>query len=237
MNTAVFDASTLISLANNNLLWLLGPLKKHFKGAFFISPGVKYELIDLPLKSKRFKLEALQILNEVSKHHLSIYENHNQLSELTKKLTELSNSIYIARNNFIRISHHGEMSVLAVAKKLDAHAVFVDERTTRVLIEDPYLLLDLLQNKLHTKVKMDESNLKEFKKNINHAKVFRSAEICLIAYELGLFKHSIENNKKFIENAELQFLDAILWALRLKGCAISSMEINELLRLEGFSKL
>ena len=42
----IFDSSTIITLALNNMINILEPLKKSFNGEFLITPYVKKEIID-----------------------------------------------------------------------------------------------------------------------------------------------------------------------------------------------
>ena len=57
----IFDAGTLITLAMNGLLPELRKLRGIFKGKFLITKEVKNEVVDRPINTKRFELEALQI--------------------------------------------------------------------------------------------------------------------------------------------------------------------------------
>lgn len=61
MKSIIFDAGPIISLATNNLLWILKPLKKYFNGKFYITDAVKRELVDKPFETKKFKFEAIQV--------------------------------------------------------------------------------------------------------------------------------------------------------------------------------
>ena len=61
MKSIVFDTGSIISLVTTNLLWTLKRLKKRYKGDFLIPGSVKSELIDRPLKSKKFRLEGIVI--------------------------------------------------------------------------------------------------------------------------------------------------------------------------------
>ena len=45
----------------NNLLDIFEQLKKKFKGNFIISNAVKKEVIDHPMKTRKYKLEAIMI--------------------------------------------------------------------------------------------------------------------------------------------------------------------------------
>ena len=54
MKSLVFDSGPIISLATNNLLWVLEPLKNKFNGKFFITQAVKGEIVERPLETKKF---------------------------------------------------------------------------------------------------------------------------------------------------------------------------------------
>jgi len=74
MRSIVFDTGPIISIATNNLLWVLEELKKRYDGEFYITSAVKKEVMDKPLRSKMFKLEALQIMFYISKGVIKILE-------------------------------------------------------------------------------------------------------------------------------------------------------------------
>ena len=61
MKAIIFDASTLISFSMNGLFNELRELKKIFEGKFIITKEVRKEVIDDPIKGKRFKLEAMKV--------------------------------------------------------------------------------------------------------------------------------------------------------------------------------
>jgi len=224
MKNVVFDSSTVISLAMQNLLWILEPLKKAFKGEFYISEAVKRELVDRPLASKKFKYEALFIMYLLKKGIFKVYEE--DLTVQTNKLMFLSNHSFKAQD-WMNLVHEGEMEALALALKLDSEAIFVDERTTRLLVESPRLLYTLLKKKLHTKISVKHENVFAFKKMIKDVKVLRSSELIIMGYELGIFD-------KFVlkENLRKTLLDGLLWGTRLRGCSISFKEIENALKLE-----
>ena len=96
----VFDSSTIISLSLNNLLYLLPELKHRFNGQFFITNEVKKEIIDKPIQSKKFKLEALQIHQLILDNTLEIYGQ--QLEKQTQNLLNIINNLFKAENHFIR---------------------------------------------------------------------------------------------------------------------------------------
>tara|TARA_Y100000310_G_C20666913_1_gene808082 strand:+ start:570 stop:1229 length:660 start_codon:yes stop_codon:yes gene_type:complete len=217
MRSLVFDASTIISLAMNNLLWLLKPLRKQFQGEFYISESVKKEIIDRPLKSKRFKLEALQVRNVFEAGDLKVNSDFSM-----DEIGNLVNTMFKARKRAIKIMHDGEIGALVLARNVKSAALVVDERTTRMLIENPESLAGVLAKKMHTKVTVDFRKLDKFKEWLGDLKVLRSIELGIVAYELGLLdKYGDKKNA----------LDALLWAVKLRGCSVSNYEIDEVLKL------
>lgn len=52
MKALIFDSSSIITLALNDLLYILEPLKAKFKGEFYITEDVKREVIDRPFREK-----------------------------------------------------------------------------------------------------------------------------------------------------------------------------------------
>ena len=224
MRALVFDTSTIISLSTNDLLWILKLLKEKFKGDFLISDAVKEELIDYPLKTKKFKFEAIIISNLLNNNYLRIYSS-KEINEKINYLDNLINTTFKAKGDYIKIMHKGEIGSLAVAILLNTDAYAVDERTTRLLIEDPDRLARILRNKLHTTVNVNKNNLDILKKEVKNIKVLRSTELALIGYELGLFSDFLKSSSK------KDLIDGLLWGLKLRGCSITDNEISEALKI------
>ncbi|MBU0929516.1 MAG: hypothetical protein KJ623_00400 [Nanoarchaeota archaeon] len=229
MKSLVFDTSTIISLSTNDLLWVLKSLKDKFNGDFLISNGVKEELIDHPLQTKKFKFEALNIISLINDNYLKIYSS-KEISEKREYLDNLLNHMFKAKDEYITIMHKGEIESLAVAIILNANAYAVDERTTRMVIEDPERLAKILRNKLHTTININKDNLNLFMKEVSNVKIIRSTELALIAYEDGIFKNLLKPNK-YSSNVKKDLISGLLWGLRLRGCSISDEEINEALKI------
>jgi hypothetical protein len=218
----VFDASSLISLAMNGLLTELRELKKIFNGKFLIPREVKIEIIERPIKIKRFELEALQ-LNELIKENIlelpySIGIQDSEISIETQKFLELANSSFHEKNKKeIHLIDLGETACLVLSKILKEkgkeNVLVIDERTTRMLVEKPENLKKLLQKKLHKEIKIKKENLKKFK----GFKIIRSTELIYIAYKNNLMKIK-----------DKRVLDAALYSLKYKGCAISTNEIEKI---------
>ena len=217
----IFDSGSLISLSINGLLEELKKLKKIFNGEFIITKEVKKEVVDNPIKIKMYELEALKIQNLIDEGCLNMPDKigiqDKEITNLMFKLMNFANTMFIGNRNEIQLIQQGETSCLALSKILNEkkikNVLVVDERTTRMLVEKPENLKELLEKKMHTNVKLKESNFKEF----NGFKIIRSTELIYVAYKKGL-----------INLRGKEVLDALLYALKFKGCAISSEEIEEI---------
>jgi len=221
----IFDSSTLISFSMNGLFQEIRDLKKYFNGNFIIPKEVREEVIDKPLNTKRFELEALEMQNLLEEGILEdpscLGIKEKEVSSLAQKILNQANELFYSEKRGVELIGKGEASCLALSKILNGkeikNVIAIDERTTRVLGENPENLVNLLQNRLHTRIKMNSKNL-DFAKGFNF---IRSTELIYVAYKKGLI-----NIKKE------QVLDALLYALKFKGCAISDEEIEEIKRIK-----
>lgn len=226
MKAIVFDAGTVISLAINSLLWLLEPLKKKFGGEFYITKAVKYELVDRPIKSKKYKLEAVMIKSLIRKGVIKVYEG--DLSVKTNRILGFSNKLYSSNQGYLNLVQLGEVESLALVNEINADAFMVDERTIRMMVENPKNLLNLLTKKLHSKIGMNKDNLKMFQKEVGKVSILRSSELVVLAYEYGLLDKYITSYEE-----EKDLLEGVLWGTKLRGCSISVDEIKDIVKLEG----
>lgn len=225
----IFDAGSLISFSMNGLYDVLKKLKETFSGKFIITEEVKYEIIDRPMKIRRFELEALR-LNQLFSE--KVFELPESIGISTKEITEKTNSyMKIANETFegggrvIHLIDSGETSCVALSKILSEkgieNIVVIDERTLRSLVENPDQLKSHLQKRLHSKINSKEENYKLFK----GVKIIRSTELIYIAYKKGLV--NIKGKK---------ILEALLYAMKMKGCSVSEDEIREIVSL-GYSRI
>ena len=216
----IFDSSSIITLSMNNLLNLLPPLKKKFKGEFYITEGVKREIVDKPLQIKRFELNAMMISNMINEGVLSLYVG--DIKEKSEMFLDKANNAYIADGEKLKIVHYGEASCIALYDELKKRgyklALVIDERTTRMLCENPINLGKLLGSKLHTNVKLFNEEANFFR----DIEIIRSAELCFAAYKLGIIK---------LPGKPIEDIDALLYAAKFKGCSISQEEIEQAKRL------
>ena len=223
MKLLIFDAGPIISLTMNGMLGVLEKLKEGFKGEFIVTPQVKREIIDRPMKIKRFKLEAIQVNDLLSRDVIKMSSEiipDSKLEQETKKILKIANGFLRTSDTGERINliHEGEASCLAFSKLCKAENVIViDERTTRMISESPNNLEKMMEKKVHAPLKQDSSMAAQLK----NFRFIRSAEILFIAYKKGLIPI-----KK-----DAQLLDALLYGVKFKGAAISSQEIEEIEKL------
>ena len=227
MKAIVFDTGPVISLTTNNLLWLLKELKKRFEGEFYLSEATKRELVDKPLMTKRFEFEALQVMRYIKKGILKVIDN-SKLKAKTIELLDLVNTSFKAKGNFINVCHYAEISGIVSCTYLGSDILVIDERTTRLLIENPLELRNILQSKLHTSVSMDRDKLRTFAEQTKNIKLIRSVELVTIAYELGLLDQYLAD----IPDSKKILLDSVLWGVKISGCAVSEDEIDEIIKIE-----
>jgi hypothetical protein len=222
MKAIVFDSGTIINFAINGMTEILRELKEKFDGKFFITEDVKYEIMDRPLKIKRFELESMMIRKLFDDRVLELPNSvvdKKQLEQKTNELNDKLNHTFFARGEFVKIMDKGELSAMALCLLLDEKGIknvlAVDERTTRVLCEMPQNLQKILQDKLHTKVETKRENL-----SLTNIKVIRSSELMYVAYKKGLVKLKDGN-----------VLEALLYAVKFHGCSISFDEIDQMKNL------
>jgi len=223
MKYLIFDAGPLINLSMNGLLDILVKLKEKFNGEFLITKEVKREIIDTPLTIKKYELEGIRLeklFNQgIIKHSDLTNKQIDELRIIRDNLIQLANSTYKTNSRYIHILDRGEAAAFALSiilkkyKNADSYLV-IDERTARVLCENPDNLKKLLEKKFNTKIKVNLSNYKEFEQ----FKVIRSTELIYIAYK-----------KKLIPFKDPRILEAMLYALKFHGCSISEEEINEMI--------
>jgi hypothetical protein len=221
----VFDAGTLISLSMNGLLDELQRLKEVFNGDFLITEQVRYEVVDKPINIKCFELEALKVQQLLGDNVLKMADsygiNNSLITSKTEEIMNTANNIFSDTRNRVNILQLGEASCLALSKILFERGVdnviAIDERTTRMLVEKPENLKDLLERKLHTKIIVLKKDFNYFR----NFKIIRSAELMYVAWK-----------KNLIDVKRGEVLDALLYALKYKGCSISDEEISEIKQMK-----
>jgi len=229
MKSLVFDTGPLISLAMNNLYWVIRQLKEKYKGDFYITESVKRECVDRPLTSKKFKYEALQNLKLIQDDVIKVYKNP-ELKDKTLALLKLSNSLFKAKGSYVKNVQYAEIETIIAAKLLEADAIVIDEFVTRSLIENPLKVKKRMEKKLHTNIEVDNNNLNRFKKEVSQIRVIRSFELVTVAYELDFFKEFVLK----LPEPKKTLLEGLLWGIKLNGCSVSEQEIKEVMNIESF---
>jgi len=221
MKYIIFDSGPLINFSMNGSLHLLRKLKKVFNGKFLITEKVKTETMDYPEKIRRFELGALQLESLFKQRVIELPKfNQKQKEQLKKESAEImtiANSTFIAKGKNLHLIHEGEATTLALAHILKEPSVIaIDEKTIRMMCENPENLRKLLQKKLRTPVTSNKKNYDFFKK----FKVIRSTELVYIA-----------NKKNLFDLKDPRALKAMLYAMKYKGCSVSKEEIEQMARL------
>lgn len=220
----IFDSGALISFSMNGITELIAKLKENFKGKFLITQEIKREIVDKPIKIKRFELEALklkQLLDEgVLEMPSSLGIKDSEVTNQGNEILKIANSTFQGSRRAIHLLDMGESSCLALSRiliqKKIKNILVVDERTTRMLVEKPENLKSILEKKIRTKISIKQDNLKFFK----GFGIIRSTELIYVAYKKGLVK---------LKDGDV--LNALLYAMKFKGAAISGDEIEEIKRL------
>ena len=224
MKALIFDSGAIINLSMNGLLDILEKLKKSCNCKFLLTREVKYEVIDRPIGIYRFELGAVRVQNLIDEGIIEMPSCLNikdeEISLKTRELMETVNHSVQIGGEWVRIVSEGEMSCLALSAKLAEKGIdsliAIDERTTRVLSENPENLQKLMSDKMHRNVRVEEDKLKSF----SNFKFIRSSELVYAAYKKGAI--GLKGKK---------VLESLLYATKFKGAAISFEEIDILKKL------
>ncbi|MBM3231937.1 hypothetical protein FJZ21_00980 [Candidatus Pacearchaeota archaeon] len=222
MKVLILDAGPIINLSMNGLLEIYE--KIHKQGiTIAITNYVYQEVVDRPSHIPRFELGALRIKELIEKGVIKFATDiglaQAEIESETQRWLKIANSVIRSDNHFIEVVSVAEISCIAVSsllnKKRVENIIGIDERTTRILFEKPENLRDLMSSKLHRNITLNTTELE----NTKQFRFIRSSEIVFMAYK-----------KRFIEIRDKHALEALLYATKFKGCAISWEEIEQLKR-------
>lgn len=222
MTSIICDSSALISLAetcNISSLYFL----REFNASFLITPAVKDEIIRRPMLTKQYEFSALRLKKLIDDRVVQIITSPTLVQE-TRNILSICNSVYSVNGRTLKIIQEGEAQCLAIFESAKANALLIDEKTTRMLIEDPLRMRNIIQSEYTKPVLINENRLAEFKKRTKDIKVIRSAEIIAISAIKGFFRD--------FRDSEHEAFKASLYALRNAGCNLSQEEIHEYERME-----
>jgi predicted nucleic acid-binding protein len=215
----IFDSGSIINFTQNCLVSMFRDLDKVFQGDFLVTPEVIYETTVHPLRIKKFEWGAIRIQSLIDEEILKPFQDeevcsYKDLKEKTQEVLNLVNNSLFSEGKPIHLIEGGEAECLALSLILSErkipNAVVIDERTARMVCENPDQLHDLMESKLEAKLEFKKENLAVFQS----IKVFRSTELVYMAFKKGL----IDSDRKKLE--------AILYALKFGGCSVSENELE-----------
>jgi len=221
MPKAVIDTGTMITLSSTCLMNVFKNFVNHNKIELVVSSTVAEESVWRPISNKRFALNAARIKHAFNDKTISVVESSSEVRILEGKILAIANTCFSTKFGPLKIIQQGEAEALALSRIYNAKALFVDERTTRSLIENPSRLKQVLEKKQHTGIFVDKQKIEEFRNLFLDLKIFRSVDIIALAYEQDLFGNELDRGK--IE------LEASLYSAKYAGCAVSEKEIEEYL--------
>jgi len=221
----VFDASALISVSQTCLIKILGSLQKELDAEFFIPQTVFEEAVQRPIQIKRFELNAIRIKKAIEDNWFKVVSSKD--GQLFGQIEEIANNCFFVNGKPIALLQRGEIEALCLVKELSAEAFAIDERTTRMLIENPVQLQGIMQERRGKSISIEKNRVGQFGAMFRETAIVRSVELIVLADELGLLKEELPLGQ--------QSLEAALFAAKYSGCAVSGREINLFLQ-ETFGK-
>ena len=217
--TIVFDSGTIISFADNCLLWVLRSLKEK-EGLELVMPSVvEFETITHPERVAKHELNALRIQQALRDGTFTIPVNTQELAKATQRILRLANDSFKSQGQPLEILHAGEAQAMALVGLTDARVFAVDEKTARMILEEPLALRKVLEDKLQASVTADEATLRELHKAVGECVIVRSTELVAWASKKGLLE------MRGIDSRQL--LKASLYAMKYNGCSVSFKEIED----------
>ena len=212
----IFDSSSLISFTDACLLGTLKDITNEIGVEIVIPEYVAIETIDKPLKVHKYMIHAVRIKNAVNDGWIKVEKINNESKNFVNETMEHINDLYSIRGHPLQIIQKGEVEALALIKELGANVLAVDERTTRLLIENPEALRGLLERRHHQSVEINKERLHELEKTFDGLVIVRSIEIAALAFKRQLINRNM--------------IRPVLYALKYNGCGISEREIKEFMK-------
>jgi hypothetical protein len=216
----ICDSSALISLTDSCFVHALYFLKRKHKGSFIIPPSVQYECVEHPMQMRMHAIHAIRLKRAVADGTIEVVDL--PISEKVAEIRWTANNLFFAGGTPLKLLQAGETEMLALANEIGVQNLLIDERTTRMLSEDPEALRLHLEEEFHRPLSVNEENLSNFLRYTKNMRFFRSSELLLLAYERGYFKEYGELEKEALE--------AALFRLKYAGCAVGMGELEGYIR-------
>jgi predicted nucleic acid-binding protein len=223
--TIIVDSSSLITISDNCLIKIIKNLSEMKKLNFTIPESVYEESVINPLKIKQYELNAIRIKDAVEEGYIKVKKSTSEIKSLMQYINNISSEICLANGKPLKLIQKGETEALALAKSSGAKIVMVDERTTRMLVEEPFNMHDFLEKRHHKQITINPQAAREFTAMFSGLKIIRSVELIAFAYECGAMESEVKKSKEALE--------ASLWAAKYAGCAVSETEIKSYLNEVG----
>src|SRR3989344_88064 len=215
----VLDSSTIITISDNCLIRVMKNLAQKENISFIIPQSVYTESVETPIRIRKYELNAIRIRDAVDEGYIRVQKSTPQLRARLERLQSLADNLCTFNGERMRLLQLGEMETLALMREINADALGIDERTTRMLIEEPRNLLGFLRKRHEGKILLNDSALSEFAREYGNIKIVRSAELIALAYEDGSFGQELHTSK--------QALEAALFAAKYGGGAGSADGIKK----------
>ena len=213
----VCDSSALISLADTSNLPVLKFLTERGIN-FLVTPGVRSEIVNRPMLIKKYALSAVRLQKAINDNQLKSITSVT-LHEQTQRILRTANNMIFSGNKPIELIQLGEAECLAIFSSASAHALMIDEKTTRLLIENPYKLRETIQTRNAESVTLDQTRYDEFAALTTDVSCLRSSELLAYAYTKGYFDD--------FGSLKQDAFKASIYSLRESGCSLTSSEIVE----------
>jgi len=214
----VCDSSTLISLADTCNIDALAFLRKNAGLDFVIPPGVREEIISVPSKVKSLEFSALRIRKLVEEGTVRVEEPEN-LAVKTREIADAANRLYAVGGKPLKLIHEGEAESLALTSLAGSNVLSIDEKTTRLIVEDPLKLKEMVASEYVEKLSFDLGAYQKFRTIVPPLAIMRSAELIALAAKRGFFKN--------FGGHEEEAFHAAISSLRAAGCSLAQDEIRQ----------
>ncbi len=213
----VCDSSSLISLTDSCFVHVFYFLRRKCKGRFLIPPSVEFECVEHPMKMKMHALHAVRLKRAILDGAITLSPLSSR--EKSSEIKWIANNMFYVSGTPLHLLHEGEADMIALAIETGVQNLLIDERTTRMLAEDPESLRKHLELEFSRPITIDEENLSAFSRLTRGMRFFRSSELLLLAYETGYFQEYKDLKQDAIE--------AALYRLKYAGCAVGMGEIED----------
>jgi hypothetical protein len=213
----ICDSSALISLSDTCNIWVL----KFLAGQgikFFITPAVKLEIVARPLAIRKYAFSAVRLQKNILDGTLELITS-NSLHGRTAQVMGAANNLLSAGRKPLALIQDGEAECLAIFSSASAHALLIDEKTTRLLVENPQRLRESIEAEHDEKISENRERLAQLSEITRGITCMRSCELLAYAYNKGFFDEYGQKKQEAFR--------AAIYSLREAGCGMTSAEIAE----------